>query len=314
MPAMLVKESIDIEVSAEVAKAALTDFTTWPVWSPWLIFEPDVKLSFSPKQTEVGSSYTWKGDLTGQGEMEIESISDRLIQYKLQFLKPFKQKAKVWFDVKSTTEKSCQVAWGMDSKLPFFMFPMVKKLSAFVAMDYRRGLSMLKDQLEHKTIHSSVEITGIEHFAAEQHYVGIKQTSMLGELSSKAQPIFDSLVTELKSQKLETTGPIQAIYEELDPVTQKMTWIAAAPVAAPQQCAEPLSNHVVPAELSGVNVEHTGEYKHLGNAWAAANAWVQNTKGKKPHKSILGRETYFNAPGEVEDSELKTKITMFVRS
>lgn len=50
MPAFQVKRSIIINAPVNDVKASLIDFRQWPIWSPWLIMEPETKLNYSDVQ------------------------------------------------------------------------------------------------------------------------------------------------------------------------------------------------------------------------------------------------------------------------
>ncbi len=76
MPAFQVERSIIINVPLEDVKASLIDFRQWPIWSPWLIMEPETKLNYSEIQSQVGAGYDWDGELTGSGEMSLIEITD----------------------------------------------------------------------------------------------------------------------------------------------------------------------------------------------------------------------------------------------
>ena len=140
MPAIHIERSIEIEVGREKLYGILTDFKQWPQWSPWLIQEPECSLEYS----DDGLSYAWQGKRIGSGNMRIESKSDSQIKYALQFIKPWKSSATVYFSLADIGSSSTKVTWSMDSHLPVLMFWMKKMMETFVGMDYERGLSMLK--------------------------------------------------------------------------------------------------------------------------------------------------------------------------
>lgn len=85
MPVFHVEKAIVIE--APVADCpAVRDFKQWPAWSPWLIAEPETKLTYAAD----GNRCDWDGQVTGAGSMEV--VEDNLpqsIECRLTFLRPF---------------------------------------------------------------------------------------------------------------------------------------------------------------------------------------------------------------------------------
>lgn len=98
MPAFKVVRSIIINLSIDKVKASLIDFQQWPVWSPWLIMEPETTINYSAQQSQVGASYNWDGELTGAGEMELVEITDNHLTMDLRFQRPFKSSANVFLN------------------------------------------------------------------------------------------------------------------------------------------------------------------------------------------------------------------------
>nr|MBX2883681.1 SRPBCC family protein [Granulosicoccus sp.] len=161
MPEMSVHSSETIDASASTVMAALEDFRTWPVWSPWLYTEPDATVTYEGEAGKPGHGYQWQGNKVGAGSMSLQSRDERNLHLDLEFLKPFKSQADVSFALDSPTPESTTVTWTMDSKLPFFMFFYKATMVGMIRSDYRRGLMMLKDYLEHGEVLSNVKIEAI---------------------------------------------------------------------------------------------------------------------------------------------------------
>ena len=170
MPAFKVVRSIIINSSIDKVKASLIDFQQWPVWSPWLIMEPETTINYSAQQSQVGASYNWDGELTGAGEMELVEITDNHLTIDLRFQRPFKSSANVFFELEEQSKSTTKVSWNMKSQLPFFLFWMVKKMKVYIGMDYERGLKMLKDYLETGLVPSAIKIDPNSKIQS-QHYI-----------------------------------------------------------------------------------------------------------------------------------------------
>ncbi len=63
MPKVSVRKSIVIKASLKTVYESVRDFKQWPIWSPWLITEPECKVTYG----DEGRQYAWEGDVVGQG-------------------------------------------------------------------------------------------------------------------------------------------------------------------------------------------------------------------------------------------------------
>lgn len=160
MPKIELNRSIEINASPEKVFKALNDLNQWRIWSPWLILEPETKVTVS----DDTKYYEWDGKRIGAGNMQITSeVKNQSVNLDLTFLKPWKSKAKVRFELKGIGDHT-EVTWFMDSSLPFFMFWMKKMMMGFIGMDYERGLNLLKDFVEEGEVYSKLEFIGEESF------------------------------------------------------------------------------------------------------------------------------------------------------
>jgi len=182
LPKIHVKKSIVINAPVEKIYAVVRDFKQWTIWSPWLIAEPDCKVTYS----DDGMSYAWEGNVTEAGEMKIRSeVEGRKIDQDLAFLKPWKSLADVHFTFAEKGE-GVEVSWVMDSSLPFFMFFLKGMMEAFFGMDYERGLQMLKDYVETGSVKSKLEFPGEEEYPGCD-YVGVRTRCSITDMSGSVQ-------------------------------------------------------------------------------------------------------------------------------
>ena len=67
MPHVSVQRSTTINAPVETVFAEIRDFKKWPVWSPWLICEPECAVTYAAD----GKAYDWDGEVVGSGGMVI---------------------------------------------------------------------------------------------------------------------------------------------------------------------------------------------------------------------------------------------------
>jgi len=310
MPAFNIVCSKEVDAPIERVRAAVSDFNTWPIWSPWLIMERDAAVTYKGSAGELGHGYDWEGKKVGAGGMVMTALSDTRMESDLVFLKPFKSKAKVVFDFEPVSESKTKVSWGMDSSLPFFMFFMVGKFKAFIRNDYNRGLEMLKDFVETGNVLSRVKVEGVVDVPATL-YAGKTQTNTMDELSDTMGEVMPDVFNKATSAGAEVTGWPFNIYNDMDMVNQKCNYTIAVPIKEKVAIDGGVFVQERPA-CRAMKIVHTGAYRHLGNAWSTAMSDMRYDK-LKVNKKIPPFEIYASDPGDTPENELVTEIYMPVK-
>ncbi|MBX2816374.1 MAG: SRPBCC family protein [Saprospiraceae bacterium] len=305
MPKMHIDRKIEINAPAEKVRNVLADFHHWQAWSPWLITDPKARV----KVRGDGKYYSWEGPRTGDGNMTITGESDERIEYDLVFLKPWKSKAKVAFEISPKGEATI-VSWLMDSSLPFFMFWMVKSMTAYVSSDYDRGLAMLKEYIEEGNIASKLHFLGESSFEGLQ-YLGYRTECSMDNMDKAMTADFERLQAYAEAHLDNVAAPPFSIYHTWDMVNRKSVYTAALPVhTIPSSLGNMIHGSIPPTKV--MTVQHVGSYKHLGNAWATLYM-MQRGKEFKSVKQIHPFETYENMPGQVPEAELVTNVHFAIR-
>jgi len=302
MPKIDIERTTVIDVPVGQVYDVLQDFNQWRHWSPWLILEPEV----SVKVAEDARYYEWEGQRVGQGNMSItDQQAGRFIDYDLEFLKPFKSKAKVRFELQGQGEATT-VTWYMDSSLPFFLFWMKKSMQTFIGMDYERGLTMLKEYLEKGTVNCQIEFKGESDFAGCT-YVGIRHSGNTSAIATDMERDFAALTAFFAGRMDVVSAPPLSLYHEFEPVKGNVDYTIAFPVIS---VPEPLPTGFISGSVPSLRVNTVrlvGSYRYIPNAWAAMNSLGQN-KVFKPAKGVPPMEVYVSNPQEVAEHELITDI------
>lgn len=303
MPKMHIDKSIILSASVEKVFGILTDYNHWSPWSPWMITEPGVKMTVAPDT----KSYEWEGKRTGSGNMKITSeVKDKRVDMDLNFIKPWKSQAKVWFLVEET-EGGTRVSWLMDSHLPFFMFFFKNMMVALIGMDFERGLLMLKDYAETGSVNSKLEFRGFGEFVGSQ-YVGIKTKTSMNEMSAAMMNDFTKLQGFIEQNPDLYTGLMFSQYHKFDFGSGKVEYTAGLGVKSiPERLPEGVLSGSLPA-CKTHTIRHIGPYQHLGNAWTTASMMVRG-KEFKTIKGIHPFEIYINNPSNAGEKDLITDIT-----
>lgn len=304
MPAINVVRSIQIDTPPQEVYDLISDYSTWTSWSPWLCTEPDADVTVSDDSNSVGSTYRWKGELVGQGMIEHrELIPGKLVNDDLEFLKPFKSSAKTKFEL-SPVAGGTILTWHMSSSLPWFMFFLKSMMEGMIAMDYDRGLKMIKDRLETGTVASTTKIRGIES-VGPLHVIGVRRECLLKEIGSSMSEAFGEVQKKFAEHKLPTDGEMISIYNSMNIKTQSFDYTSGFAVPEGTSIPAGLTSWSLPL-TKALAVEHVGAYHHLGNAWSAANQYARYKKLKQAKCGAF--EIYRNSPHAVPEAELQTDI------
>lgn len=299
---MHVEKSIAINATTEKIATVLKNFNEWKAWSPWLIMDPQATVTIA----DDNKSYAWEGKRVGEGNMVIDNvIANEEINYSLTFLKPWKSKAKVKFVLTQENENT-KLTWLMDSSLPFFLFFLKKMMTAFIGMDYERGLTMLKEYIEQGEVNSTLGFEGI-HTVDSCQYIAVKRTCSAEELEKSMPEDFGRVYAPLMENMDNVAGNPFTIYDKWDVVNNKVTYKACVPVKEiPSELAEGIFSENLP-QLKANKIKHTGAYHHLGNAWTAAYSMGRN-KEFKINKKTPPFEVYLNSPKDTAPKDLMVEV------
>ena len=309
MPTMQVKRSIIIDVPVKPVFQQLNHFKRWPLWSPWLICEPDAQVIIA----QDGQYYEWHGQRIGEGSMRIvQVVANSRIEYELCFHKPWKAKYFVSFDLEPR-EQTTEVTWTMHGRLPWLMFWMKKMMQALIGSDFERGLLLLKNVVQTGRVDSKLSLLGRSVYPGCE-YLGIERKTTKEQLALDMQQDFVQLNRYLKDHHLTPSLTCFSIYRRWDIVSGAVHYTIGAPLhCLPDSCPQGMVTGRIPAGTL-VSVRHQGPYCHLGNAWAMLYKMLHN-KEFVPIKQIHPFETYVNSPYDVTDeTALVTDIHFAIRA
>ncbi|MFJ9387927.1 SRPBCC family protein [Nocardioides sp. NPDC101246] len=125
--------------------ALLDDFHEWPAWSPWEGLDPDMSRTYSGAESGVGARYAWSGNKrAGAGAMEITESTPERIEVALEFLKPFKSRSTVSFDL-ATVVDGTRLTWTHAGSVSGVMGVMARfySMEKAIAPDMEKGLANL---------------------------------------------------------------------------------------------------------------------------------------------------------------------------
>lgn len=138
--------STTVAAPPEKVFALINDLRQFNTWNPFARKEPSAVITYDSASAGVGGAYSWKGDKTGEGRMQIvESVPSQRVSAKLDFVKPFEAHNVVDFTIQPQGNGST-VTWAMQGPMPYFfrLVTIFSDMDKTVGGDFDAGLARLK--------------------------------------------------------------------------------------------------------------------------------------------------------------------------
>src|SRR6185436_3242095 len=104
-----VEKSTIINKSVSDVMNRVGDLNHYSKWNPWQQMDPNAKSTITGTPKTPGHRYGWEGKKVGVGSLTLRDIDNKHIHFDLEFLKPFKAKAK------DNWQNSGELPWPMAS-------------------------------------------------------------------------------------------------------------------------------------------------------------------------------------------------------
>ncbi|MCM8854133.1 MAG: SRPBCC family protein [Candidatus Thiodiazotropha sp.] len=301
-----VRRSLEICTNRKKVFDKVSDFRSWPDWSPWLMHDPDATLVYSDTPDQEGGWYTWDGRIVGAGKlMHQKFIGEERIEQQIEFKRPFKSVSKVWWEFEPKDDSTTLVHWNMAGKMPFLSRFMAKKMPVYISKDYDTGLYMLRGELEADAEIPRISFGGPAELP-DQTALSIHFEGHLEAMKKVMMEGFPKLGRYIDENNLSATGFPFTIYHKVDLNSMHFNCDLAMPVPV-----ETTSTEFDVRSYSGGRYYKTtlrGSYEFLELAWYQAYSHLQMQK-IKPQQKRAPLEMYENDPATVNHTnEISTSI------
>ena len=129
----------------------VNELKKWQPWSPWMKLDPNAKSTFEGPAAGLGAAMTWAGNNeVGEGKMTIiESKSNELVRFRLEFYKPMAGTSEAEFTFKPAGNQTT-VTWRMSGTNNFIgrAMCMVMNMDKIVGGQFEQGLASIKAIVE----------------------------------------------------------------------------------------------------------------------------------------------------------------------
>lgn len=313
---MEIDKTILIEKPVKSVYQVLSNFSLWTFWSPWLVLDPDCKITLSGAAGSVGHSQEWKGGRVGSGQLVLKGISPHS---RLELDLKLKRGAvsKVWFELSQLSENQTQVHWKMAATVPWFLIFLKKFLVmpvlSQVGHDFERGLLLLKDFCETGSSGCRLEFPKSQLTQSHLHRVdsfsmaGIPTSGALSQISELIQTACTKLYGPAGLLKDKSLKEGICLCHDFDRMRDRVNFTIGNKLESSQT---PLSEPLVGVHMEShdaLMVTLVGPYKHLSTAWQAIKL-LQKSLKYRPHPTIAPYEVYISDPLKTPAQELTTQI------
>jgi uncharacterized protein YndB with AHSA1/START domain len=146
-----VERSTTIAAPPDRVYALISDLRQFNTWNPFQRKEPTAKLTYTGPSAGIGAAYTWDGDKSGAGRMEIvEALPAQRVGARLDFMRPMEAHNRVEFSLQPHSGGGTRVTWAMTGPMPyvFKLFTLFSDMDTMVGSDFSAGLDNLKQIAE----------------------------------------------------------------------------------------------------------------------------------------------------------------------
>jgi hypothetical protein len=125
------------------------DLNHYRDWNPWQKNDPNAESTVTGQPKTKGHKYSWQGKRLGVGSLTIAGIDDRHIHFDLEFLKPWKSKAKDNWLFEDWGSNESKITWQNAGDLSW---PMARLMGPVINKNlnhqFETGLKNLKQMCE----------------------------------------------------------------------------------------------------------------------------------------------------------------------
>ena len=126
-----VEKTIIINKPVREVMTRIGNLNDYALWNPWQQSDPTAQKTITGTANTHGHKYAWEGKKTGVGSLTLRHMDDKHIHFDLEFLKPWKSKAKDNWLFEHWGNGETKVTWQNSGELPWpmarLMGPMINK-------------------------------------------------------------------------------------------------------------------------------------------------------------------------------------------
>lgn len=276
------ERSLTIKAPAEVLYDKVNNFKNWPEFSPWLEQDPNAALSYGNTTQGVGSSYSWAGDILGEGSMETtKTIKNQSIAQKINFIKPFEASSNInWtFDAQGAETK---VTWQMNGDQDFVskLFTVfMGSIEENTGPDFERGLFKLDSIVQRDMRVYSIKVNGMaEHSGG--YYLYKTTSCKFADFQDKMASMMPEIGAYAISNNISFAGRPFVLYQKWDEANDAIIFSTCIPTTTRIISKEPdiLTGQLEP--FKAIRTTLIGDYSNLKETWETTMSYIESNNHK----------------------------------
>ena len=300
-----VSRTTEIQAPQTIVQQYIDDYTTWEKWSPWLEQEPDAVINYGDKTSGVGGTYSWKGEILGEGNMETTYVSKDSINQRINFTAPYESSSDVYWNIEEG-ENITKVTWGMKGDMNFMsklFITLEGGMDKAIGPDYERGLKKLDSVVTTDMKKYTISDNGITDYGGG-YYLYLSTSSKQDETAAKMAVMFPKIMEFMEKNAIEMTGKPFSRYEKWDEAAGTTIFSTCIPVKEKiitPAGSEVLCGYAEPQQYYKTTLK--GDYANLYEAWTKATenlkaAGYEEVEGGAPFEVYVNDPQNYPNPAE----------------
>ena len=302
------ERSRTINAPASLLFQKVNDFKEWPSFSPWIEQEPDANITYGDTTIGEGASYSWEGEILGEGQMTTKTVEPNTsISQLIEFKAPFEAKSNVNWTFEPT-ENGTKVTWAMDGKKDFvskLFTSLMGSIESETGPDFERGLFKLDSIVTEDMARYDIKINGITEYGGG-FYIYKTTNANSTNISAKMGENFAAVMQFMGSKGIVPYGMPMTVYNTMN--DENVIMSNGLPVN--ERYNIPEGSDVSIGYIPKTKVLKTtllGNYTNLSKAWEATMNYIKEES--LVQSEIKPFEIYTNDPGNFPNpADWRTEI------
>jgi len=274
-----VEETKIITAPVEMVYQEVNELKNWENWEPWSAEANDMIVDYGAKTSGDSSSYSWKSESAGDGE--IKTISAKpysVIEQEITFKTPFGEATSdVYWEFKEI-ENGTEVTWGIKGHQSFmeklaFTFQ-EQSITEMMRPKFQKGLNNMESVILNKMDKYTINVDGvIQHGGG--YYMYTTTASKISQVDEKMAPMFTEVSNYMDKNGIEKNGNPFVLYNEWNETSG--TAIFSAGIFTSSEVITPAESEILNGFIPNQKVLKTtlkGDYKNLKEAWNTAYNYI----------------------------------------
>lgn len=304
-----IERTAEIDAPADVVYDQIGFFKNFKNWSPWHVYDPNLKTTIEGADGQPGAVYKWTGNKkVGAGRQILKAVAPDRIDLDVYFNEWGPSPVVFRLDEKG---KKTNITWSMDMHVafPWNAFAMLTDVNAYVGKDFDNGLKNLKkvcEDIAHKK-YRGYEV--VETDVPAGNYAGVRQVVPIPDISKYFADNISKAIHEAMKNGAKINGHPSGFYWTYDTVAMKTDMAVAVPLDKAVKTGNGVQTFTVGGRKALV-IEYYGAYDKIGEAHMAMDDCMADMKMRNVPPVI---EEYVTDPAsEPDTSKWLTKVIYFI--